>query len=131
MGVDEALPRTPAVFEEKLKWNLEEVDAPGAHEQDNYGSLAGHMKEVGELFEAEAKEGWMVEYTDDEAKNKFGDRLFVAGLAVVQEPGKITTRSVRHFTCPIEGTASKIDEGFRDRFTLRSGAIRQRDRRTF
>ena len=31
----------------------------------------------------------MVEYTDDEAKNKFGDRLFVAGLAVVQEPGKI------------------------------------------
>ena len=89
LGVDQVLPRAAEVFEEKVKWKLDEVDGPGVHEQGNYGTFHAHKEAVRELFKKEAELGWMVEMTDGEAAKEFGDNLFVAGLAVVQEPGKI------------------------------------------
>ena len=89
LGVDAELPRADQVFEEKVRWKLDAVDGPGAHEQANYGTFHAHQKEVRELFMKEKALGWMTEMTDKEAKEEFGDRLFIAGLAVVQEPGKI------------------------------------------
>ena len=40
LGVDEDLPRTPAVFEEKGKWRLTDDAGPGADTNDNYKSVA-------------------------------------------------------------------------------------------
>ena len=37
----------------------------------------------------EAALGWMEERTDEDAKAEFGDRLFIAALAVVVEPTKL------------------------------------------
>ena len=89
LGVDEELPRTPAVFEEKVKWSLDEDDGPGESERNNYSSVEPHLEEVESLFREEAKEGWMVEMTDQDAFCRFGDRLHVASLAVVAEKDKI------------------------------------------
>ena len=89
LGVDETMPRTPDVFEEKVKWKLGEVEGPGEAFKDNYRSLKGHEKEVRDLFHKEAREGWMLELSNDEAKATFKDKLFIAAIAVVEEPGKI------------------------------------------
>ena len=61
----------------------------GEHEAENYKSIKGHFQKVEELFRAEAALGWMEEFTDEEAKRKFGKDLYVAALAVVEEPNKI------------------------------------------
>ena len=89
LGVNTTLPRTPAVFDEKCSWPLEEMANPESGEAQNYKSIIGHEKQVRELFEAEAKQGWMVEMSDFEAEQKFGKDLFIAALAVVAEPDKI------------------------------------------
>ena len=89
LGVDGAMPRTPQVYEEKVRWKLGDVDRPGEPERENYRSIVGHEAAVKELFEAEEQEGWMKRYTNKQAKELFGENLFVAALAVVQEPGKI------------------------------------------
>ena len=89
LGVDVLMPRTPEVFEEKVKWKLEETDGPGEQERPNYRTLGDHLPEVRALYEEEARLGWMREYTDEEAKELFKNDLFVAGLAVVVEPTKI------------------------------------------
>ena len=81
--------RTPSVFEEKVRWKLDEYQGPGAHECNNYTSIDEHLKEVEELFKEEESLGWMMEMTDEDAKSIYGKRLFIASLAVVQEPGKI------------------------------------------
>ena len=89
LGVDEEMARTPAVFEEKIKWKLDEVDGPGIGDRENYKSAEGHLEQVEELFREEQKLGWMVELDEADARKEYGDRLFIASLAVVQEPGKI------------------------------------------
>eukprot|EP00974_Lingulodinium_polyedra_P017148 1662677-Lingulodinium_polyedra.AAC.1 len=39
LGVDEVMPRNPAVFEEKIKWKLDPIeDGEGVHENPNYAS---------------------------------------------------------------------------------------------
>ena len=55
----------------------------------NGPSLENHDVEVERLFEEEARLGWMIEMTDGEAKERYGENLFVAALGVVEEPGKI------------------------------------------
>ena len=72
LGVDDELPRTPAVFEEKVKWSLVEEVGPHEGERSNFSSVEPHCEEVESLFREEAKEGWMVEMTDQEAIDKFG-----------------------------------------------------------
>ena len=89
LGVGEAMPRTPKVFEEKTRWKLDEAEDPGVAEKSNYKSLEPHRDAVEKLFREEQGLGWMIEMSDEEAKQEFGDRLHVAALAVVEEPGKI------------------------------------------
>ena len=81
--------RTPSVFEEKIRWKLDEAQGPGAHECNNYASIDEHFKEVEQLFREEESLGWMVEMSDEDAKRIYGERLFIASLAVVQELGKV------------------------------------------
>eukprot|EP00974_Lingulodinium_polyedra_P112103 10845226-Lingulodinium_polyedra.AAC.1 len=83
------MPRTPAVFEEKTSWNLDPVDGDGVREADNYRSVEGHIREVENLFRAEEALGWMVEMSNEDAVKAYGQKLYVASLAVVVEPKKL------------------------------------------
>ena len=80
LGVDEQMPRTPAVFEEKGKWKLPDDAGPGVDMCDNYRSVEPHMEQVKALFREEAALGWMKEYPEDVAKKKFGAGLAIAAL---------------------------------------------------
>ena len=83
------MPLTPAIFEETTRWNLEEALYGGDHEAKNYASIKDHLGKVEELFREEERLGWMQEVPDEVAKEKYGDNLYIAALAVVEEPGKI------------------------------------------
>ena len=89
LGVDEPLPRTPAVFEEKSKWKLPDDAGPGCDVDENYQSVGPHLERVKALFREEAALGWMEEYPVDVAREKFGSRLAIAALGVVAEKDKI------------------------------------------
>ena len=89
LGVTEPLPRTPAVFEEKVRWSLDLPTGVAEDEVPNYVSVVGHEEAVEELFRAEAALGWMEEFSDEEARRRFGERLRVAALGVVVEKDKI------------------------------------------
>ena len=89
LGVDEELPRTPGVFEEKGKWRLADDVGPGVDTTDNYQSVAPHVDKVRELFREEAALGWMVELPEAEARAVYKDRLAIAALGVVEERDKI------------------------------------------
>ena len=89
IGVDITMPRTPAVFEEKLKWNLDDPNEYMVKESENYGTVAEHRDKVQALFEEEQAAGWMEEMTDAEAQRRFGDKLYIASLAVIEEKDKV------------------------------------------
>ena len=78
IGVDGDMPRVPEVFEEKVRWNLGEPEDDSREEAANYSYMIGYEGKVAELFEDEAKEGWMERMTDDEAKKRYGSRLHPA-----------------------------------------------------
>ena len=88
LGVDVVMPRTPAVYDPKLKWKLDDVDLHPEAEVENYVSAKGFESQLQEAFEKEAELGWMREITDDDAKRIYGDRLAVATLKVVKEKAK-------------------------------------------
>ena len=46
IGVGVVMPRTPAVFEEKVKWSLDEHDGNEQNESENYGTVEDHKTEV-------------------------------------------------------------------------------------
>lgn len=89
LGVDEELPRTPAVWPPRSKWRLPDFDA-GSQNMfcDNYPS-ADDFREALEMdIEEQLAVGWMVKMTLGEAKAKFRE-VDVAALAVVEDrPGK-------------------------------------------
>jgi hypothetical protein len=89
LGVTEPMPRVKAVFEEKCKWRLGEDPGDGKVEVENYRSMVGYEKQVEALFKEEEAAGWMEEFPDAEAKEIWGQNLFVAALAVVVEKDKI------------------------------------------
>ena len=88
LGVDEQMPRTPAVFGEKGKWKLPDDAGPGVDMCDNYRSVEPHIEQVKALFREEAALGWMEEYPEDVAREKFGTRFAIAALGVVEEKDK-------------------------------------------
>ena len=82
LGVMEQLPRTPAVFEEKSKWRLDEFLTGAVLEASNYSSLEAHLDEVQKQFEEEEKESMMVSFTGEEFLAEFKWRYALAALAV-------------------------------------------------
>ena len=89
MGIDGALPRVPAVYEEKTRWRLDDDVGPGDRQNDNYESIRGHLDKVRDLFEEEAALGWMVDMDEAEARKIYGSKLHIASLSVVEEKDKI------------------------------------------
>ena len=70
---DRKLPRTPAVFDRKVKWRFAEPggDLHGEWRR-NYPSLDQHAELVLKQFQAEAEEGLMVQTTVGEALKEYG-----------------------------------------------------------
>ena len=56
---------------------------------DNYRSVEPHLEKVKALFKEEAALGWMEEFPESVARERFGTRLAIAALGVVEEKGKI------------------------------------------
>ena len=89
IGVDEELPRAPAIYEAKVKWALKDQYDDPEHNRSNYKSMDGFEEKVQALFKEEEALGWMEELTEVEARRRFGERLYVSSLAVVDEVSKI------------------------------------------
>ena len=100
LGVDVELPRTPAMFEEKVQWNLVDPDDRMANVSEKCGTLEENMSEVRKLFEKERSLGWTVEMSDKEAQEAYGEKLYIASLAVVTE--KIKLRLVHDATNKVQ-----------------------------
>ena len=129
IGVDCPMPRTPAVFEEKFSWRLEEWAGQEESEVANYRSIAGFEERVQQLFREEEALGWMAEMSDEEARAKYGDNLYVAALGVVDEGEKIRvvhdgTHGVQinhrirprdQIRCPSAGEIQEVLRGLRER----------------
>ena len=88
LGVGVEMPRTPAVYDPKVKWALDDLGVETEREVENYRSTEGYEERIKELFEEEAGLGWMVEMTDEQARELYGDKLHVAALGVVVEQEK-------------------------------------------
>ena len=81
LGVDEEMPRVPAVFEAKVKWNLEEVDDPFKEVWcENYGSAVDNMEDIRRQVEEDIERGHVIRMDKQAAGEKFGGRLAVASL---------------------------------------------------
>ena len=90
LGVLDPLPHNPALYELQNKWRLPED--PGLttdFENPNYASAADFTAEIEQQFREEQLLGWMVELTDDEFRNRFGNDRAVSALAVLQEKDKL------------------------------------------
>ena len=91
IGVGTTLPRTPAVFEEKVKWRVPgqadatEEDFRGGAWRTNYSSATEHREEVEAVLREQASRGQVAIFSEKEAVEKFGSRLTVASLAAIQK----------------------------------------------
>ena len=78
VGVDEKLPRTPAVYDRKIKWRRYDPADLILEEKSNYKSARLAKDSLRKQFEAEVELGMMVRTTMAAARKKYGDRLRVA-----------------------------------------------------
>ena len=84
LGIDQPLPRTPAVFPRKTKWKLKhDFKSEGQHLNDNYKSGKELKQVLEEEFVKQEKRGMMMRMPLAEAQRKWGDKLYIASLAVI------------------------------------------------
>lgn len=90
LGVDEELPRTPAVFEEKTTWREYDpdqcefqVDSPW---RTNYPAAKKNAAALKRQFEEEAKLGAMMKIDMEAALLRYGNDLRIASLGAIQKP---------------------------------------------
>ena len=78
------LPRTPAVFDRKVKYAVPEVQ-PGETSEwaDNYTSVKERPQVIRDQFIEEEKLGFMIKMTEKEAKARWGDHVLVAALGAI------------------------------------------------
>ena len=97
LGILHEMPRTPAVFEEQVKWSLE-GDGWGSAvwQKDNYASAAEHEKYLVEHLEQEVAEGLMVKMSEEDFVRTYGKNRAVAALAVLVEDELTGKKRVIH-----------------------------------
>lgn len=69
--MDEEMPRTPAVFPEKTRWNLGEPEGAFDPERGNYASVNDHIEVVEKLVRDEEALGWMKVLSDECARQQW------------------------------------------------------------
>ena len=94
LGVDEEMPRTPEVFEEKQKWARDFVDYLLEDQfADNYASAEESQQDIRRQVLEEVEAGSIKKMPEEEAKAKFKGRLAVAALGAV--PKELGSDKVR------------------------------------
>ncbi|CAE8609473.1 unnamed protein product [Polarella glacialis] len=90
LGVLQPMPRTPAVFEEQVKWKrgFDPFADPSLF-ASNYKSLGEHLGAVEEQFRLEQEEGMMLEMDWEDFVARFGTNYAISALAVLQEGEKL------------------------------------------
>ena len=92
--VDMEMPRTPEVYEEKLKWTVDATDEVMRDIlADNYESAEDNAEDIERQVLQEVEKGTIVRMMEHEARRRFGDRLAVAALGAV--PKELGTKRVR------------------------------------
>ena len=96
VGVGFKLLRVPAVYPRKRKWRLKEQENPEAHlwqepswgaDNKNYSSAAELADAVEAQLELSVTKGQAFKLTEEEAREKYGDRLVVAALGAQVKSG--------------------------------------------
>ena len=104
LGVDEEMPRTPEVFEEKQKWARDFVDYLLEDQfADNYASAEESQQDIRRQVLEEVEAGSIKKMPEEEAKAKFKGRLAVAALGAV--PKELGSDKVR----PIHDGSYSVD----------------------
>jgi len=94
IGVGVILPRTPAVYEERVKWRLPEQEALSDESADpevegawraNYTSAKLLLPQVVKELEGLHSRGLALKLEEAEARALYGDRLVVASLGALQK----------------------------------------------
>ena len=87
LGYNQRMPRTPAVYEAKAKWRLKFEESQDATEEwsPNHGSARLRQEFLGEKIEADFKTGRMVAMTYKEARERFGSRLLLGAMGIIEE----------------------------------------------
>ena len=94
LGVDEEMPRTPKVFEEKVKWPRELVEEDIQEIwADNYESAEAGKEDIYRQVDEEVKRGTIKLMSESEARERYGERLAVAALGAV--PKELNSDRVR------------------------------------
>lgn len=90
LGVLEALPHNPALYELQSSWRLKEDPLlSAALENPNYKSIEPHIAVVKEQFQEEASLGWMEELSNEEFRRRFGKDSAISALAILEEKDKL------------------------------------------
>ena len=94
LGVDMTMPRVPAVFEEKVKWNLEFTEEEFQDSMAcNYKSAEENAEDIERQVMEEVEKGSILRMSEAEAQDEFKGRLAVAALgAVPKELGSSVVR---------------------------------------
>ena len=91
------LPRTPHVFEEQLKWPLEnspwEASLAGV---PNYSSVEEHADFARTKFEEDVREGLMAKMSMGEFLERYGEHTAIAALAVIVEDEELDKKRIIH-----------------------------------
>ena len=86
VGILDPLPRTPHVFEEQLKWPLENAPWEASLARvPNYGSVEEHREFAKAKFEEDVEEGLMAKMSLGDFLDHYGIHTAIAALAVVVE----------------------------------------------
>ena len=86
LGVNQKMPRTPAVFEKKCKWRAYDGETTAADVfRNNYPGAAENAKAIEAQFVEEAKLGAMVKMEVEEASRIYGENLRVASLGAIRK----------------------------------------------
>jgi hypothetical protein len=88
-GGENPMPRAHAIYEEKQKWALPEMDwdnwAQEAAWADNYKSAKAIGATLKEQFEVEVQRGHMVKMDVGSARRRWGDKLTIAALGAIEK----------------------------------------------
>ena len=117
------LPRTPHVFEEQLKWPLENSPWEASLAWvPNYSSVEEHADFARAKFEEDVREGLMAKMSMGEFLERYGEHTAIAALAVIVEDEELDKKRIIH-----DATHGvRVNHGEKCRDKLRSPGAREK-----
>jgi hypothetical protein len=87
VGIGVKMPRTPAVYERKVRWRKydQEMDGEPPHSKHNYVSAKDHLDEIEQQFREEEKLKMMKEIPVEEGRRRYGSELLVAAIGAIEK----------------------------------------------